>query len=144
MSETAVTLLVGAALGGLASWLVTHVYHLKASRDLRRVVDRLPDVVREAVQESTLDKLTVDDLNDALRARVVDATRASGFPYKACPRCGSQDLAITKQFHSAEPDSDEDGNINWSPINCATISCMSCGWSENEIDGARPVYLSDE
>ena len=134
-------LAIGAALGGLASWLVTHVYHVKGNNALRRLVDRLPDVVRLAVQASTVEKLTVDELNEALRARVIDETRASGFPYKACPCCGSEDLVVSKEFYDADPEADEDGHINWSPIFCPTLTCMSCGWKENAIDGSRPAYM---
>jgi len=144
MSLEVYSLLFGAFLGGLVSWLVTHIYHVKTSRDLRRTFARLPDAIQEATAKSSLAKLTVADLNAILCARVVDSSGLTDFPYKACPRCGSGNLRVANEFHSAEPEADEEGGINWIPIRCPAITCLDCGWSENAIDGPQPSYLAEQ
>ena len=116
MAADFASLSIGALLGGVTSWAITHAYYRRSTKELKEAFSRLPETIQQVASTSTLSKLSVADLNAILRSRVIDLQGSGEFPYKACPMCGSTELEIRTDFHSAEPEANEESGANWVPI----------------------------
>jgi hypothetical protein len=116
---------VWAAIGGLVvGWPVTHLYHLKSSREQRELFRRIPEQVRDAVLKDPRGSLSVPELNALLRAKVIDPRSEASLPYRACPQCGSADLGFGPELHSVETETD---GFQY-PVWVDGVFCKACQW----------------
>ncbi|HJP18428.1 MAG TPA: hypothetical protein QF468_07250 [Nitrospinota bacterium] len=111
-------LLVGAAIGGLISWLISHAYYEKSGKDQALLFSKLSSDVRRAILEDNRDSLTVKELNKLLEEKTIDPARGGPLPYVACPKCGDENLRGGEIY-----DDRRDENY-W------IIKCEQCGWSD--------------
>ncbi len=110
---------LGLFLGGVISWLLTHLYYRRSSTEQEALYKKLSDDVRKMVLEDPRDSLTVLELNRLLDSKTIDKHRINQghpLPYKACPKCGSKNLAR--------------GEINRADDNYLVISCKDCDWQD--------------
>ncbi len=124
-----VLLVVGAAIGALASWAVTHAYHMRAAREQRLLFAKLSKEVRDAILADTRVGLSVTELNQLLAAKTIDPADEGPLPFVACPKCGSEDLDYGGDV---EVDVDSHGLMTGTPYD--TVRCNACGWYRTEID----------
>jgi hypothetical protein len=115
-----VTFIAGLILGALASWGITHCYYKRSSVDQERLYGKLSAEVRNAILEDSREKLSIPELNQLLDDKTI-ARDASGdpLPFKACPRCGSEDLERKEML---DEDHDEMYYAIW---------CKHCGWGDS-------------
>jgi predicted RNA-binding Zn-ribbon protein involved in translation (DUF1610 family) len=114
-----IVFLLGLLLGGAISWLVAHVYYRKASKEQEVLYKKLSSDVRKMILKDPRDSLTVFDLNRLLNSRTIDKHRMNQgdpLPYKACPKCGSTDLARDE--------------INQADDNYFVVYCKDCDWKD--------------
>lgn len=128
-----VTFIAGIILGGLVSWAITHAYHVRASRDQKTIFNKLTRDLRELILQDKRAHLSVSELNAILKDRTIDTSSDDSLPYKACPKCGSDNLN-----HSEDYDVEVEVGDSGDPIHSATpygvIECEDCGWKDTELD----------
>lgn len=112
-----ITLFVGAVLGGMISWVITHLYYQKSTTEQKAITSKLSREVKEAILNLHTEKLTVKDLNKLLEEKTIDG-EANGdpLPFKACPKCGSTKL--------------ERGSADYHDDLYYFIKCTECEWNE--------------
>ena len=103
-------------LGAFSSWLITHIYYKKSCK----AFDKLPDTIKEILLETSVEKLSIVELNKIFNAKVYDTENPDDpLPYKCCPTCGSEYL----KFYPIE-DYEHDRRY-------ACVECKKCGWTDS-------------
>lgn len=111
----------GLILGGVISWIITVVYHRKSSTVQELLFNRLTIEVREAILSDTRQKLTASELLELFNKKIINADiKEEGYPYIACPKCGSEHIEKGQGMNSIF-----DGAYDW-------VKCEACGWSERK------------
>ena len=110
------------AVVGLVGIGVTHFYHVRAGREQKTMLDRLPDEIVDILKEDAREKLTIPELNDLIFEKSIDwdAPHQPGNPYtpwKACPRCRNTELTY------GEVDGPRDHRYY-------ITGCKECNWFE--------------
>jgi len=123
----------GIILGGLVSWVITHVYHVLSSRDQRAVFNKLTAELRYLILQDKRAHLTVEELNTILHDRTIDSSSDDPLPYKACPKCGSENLIRSKDYQ-VEVEAGDFGEPFHTAALYGTIECEECGWRDTELD----------
>lgn len=121
---------LGLIIGIIVTWLVTHIYYKKAFRDQKLLYDKISRNLRKWILADTRTHLSVKDLNSLLEEKTIDPNSDYPFPYKVCPKCGSNNIIRYKDIQG-EPDYC-DGEMTYSPIYFNAISCEDCGWTLSE------------
>jgi hypothetical protein len=112
-----VLFVLGAILGGLISWGIAHTYYAKSSRDQKAVFNKLTKEVRSIILQDKRESLTVQELNELLEKKTIkNPIGDDPLPYKACPKCGSENLRRGELF--TQDDS------------YYVIQCADCQWSD--------------
>lgn len=119
--------------GALLSWLFTHVYYKKSSRDAMTLYNKLSKDSRDLILESKNSSLTVKDLNTLLKNRVLDEKTNEFFKHRVCPVCGSTNLERNVD-HLVDAEPGDGGLPIYSAIEYPTIECLDCGWKKSGID----------
>ena len=70
--STVVALFVGALLGGLLSWLITHRYYVKSNEEQRILYDKLSQDVRIAILNASSKNISKNELDDILKNINID------------------------------------------------------------------------
>jgi len=117
-------------LGGLISWLITHQYYRVSNRDQSAVFDKLSQELKETILGDERKHLSVEDLNVLLRSRTIDEKSTDPLPYKACPKCGSENIYKTKEIF-ADAEADGFGEVSYTPTEIDAMKCPDCDWEEN-------------
>lgn len=110
--------IAGVILGGLVSWLITHVYYVKSGRDQRIIYDKLTTDVRNVILQDQRDKLSVPELNALIDQRTIDPDANHPLPFVACPKCGASNL---QRQQAIDERHDEMYYI---------VNCPKCAWHE--------------
>ena len=116
-----IKLLISAVLGGIFSWLITHIYSKKTLSDQEIIFSKLSDNLKKTILYSKAKNLTVKDLNNLIEKQTIDyKDMQSGdpLPYKACPKCGSKNL---KKGEYMDYKKDESYYV---------VRCKKCGWQD--------------
>jgi len=115
-------------VGAGIAWFFAYLFYKKGSKGFNKLSDELKTAIINSPKETPL---TVKDLNAIIDKRVVDETMESNeLPYKACPKCGSENLA---RGEDVLVDYDADGfSMTGTPY--PTIECLDCGWEKTAID----------
>jgi len=124
---------IGLLVGALISWGIAHAYHRKASRDQRKIFDKLSSEVREVILSDKRESITVAQLNELLRKKTLDESSDDVLPYKVCPKCGSENILRTNDF-IVDVEPGDDGMPFHTAAPYKTIECDDCGWKDDEID----------
>jgi predicted nucleic-acid-binding Zn-ribbon protein len=77
--------------------------------------------------------LTVTDLNELLRDKVIDRTSSETLPYKVCPKCGSKNISRSTDL-IVDGEVGDDGETSQTATPFGTIRCLECGWRDDEIE----------
>ena len=114
--------IVATVLVGLAAILVTHLYHVRAGREQKTMLGKLPDEIVDILKEDAREKFSILELNDLILEKSIDldAPHEPGNPYtpwKACPRCGNTELTYSE-------DDRRPGHTYY------ITSCNECNWFE--------------
>lgn len=128
---------MGLAIGAAISWLLTHVYHLRADRDQKAIYDKMSQELKSAIRDNHRGNLTVADLNDLLKKQTVDETTADKLPYIACPRCGSRQIERLQKA-IVDFDAGDDGEPCPSGFPYEAVRCLACDWHTSELAVADP------
>jgi len=121
-----VGLIVGIVAGATASWAITHLYYRRGSQDQDRLWLKLSEELRDVILNDKRSALSVVELNELLAEKTIDPNSSAMFPYKACPKCGSQALTNGTDY---VVDTDEDCRVPY-----YNLSCRNCGWKDSEVD----------
>ena len=73
--------IIGVILGAIASWLVTHIYYRKGSREQRNLFNKLTEDVREAILQNPSEVLRDVELLkvlEKLKTDPIDTERLTG------------------------------------------------------------------
>lgn len=73
----------------LATWVVAHFYYRRGTKDLRHIVDKLPESVATKLAEEQRRKLTLSELEELIQEADAYPTPFGLFPNK-CPHCGGR------------------------------------------------------
>jgi hypothetical protein len=106
----------GLLIGGLITWLVTHFYYRLTHRDQKTLYNKLSKDIRDAILQDAREKLTVKELNNLINEKALDLVMSSPLPFKACPKCGSENLK-GGEYKDVERD-----DLYY------YIKCEDCGW----------------
>ena len=119
--------LSGLICGGLISWGITHAYDKKSSKERDALFNKLSEELREVILGDEREKLSVLELNELIREKTIDEEVGEAIPYyKACPKCGSEDLEKTSE---AIVDGDREGISLAGYVDF--VHCKKCGWEKN-------------
>ena len=125
-------LLIGIVAGAAASWLITHFYSAKGSRDQNTLYNKLTAEVRDAILADKRASLSVRELNELLSDRTINPAAVGPLPYKACPRCGSTSI---EHDEDALVDGDvSDGMLVLEHYPYKIVRCTKCDWAASELD----------
>ena len=80
----------GLIIGGFTSWVITHIYYKKSSQDQKKIYDKLTDEVKDIILNTQKDHLSIKELNDLIKDKVTIKDSKDIYPYKFCPKCGSE------------------------------------------------------
>lgn len=122
---------LGLVLGGLVSWLITHVYYRIATKEQDAVYKKLSKKLQTWILADTRKHLSVADLNALLEQKTIDPDSDYPFPYKACPKCGSANVYRTTDVEG-ECEAGDNGEPFWTPIYFKALACDDCGWKLSE------------
>jgi len=110
---TMVELIIGAILGGIISWAVTHFYYKKASTDI-------PDWAKQIVEKLPQSKPTESELLELFQEALDtgDVVPDPILGYVACPNCKApasdfEEKGFGDEYHTI-----------------VVKTCPHCGWSE--------------
>jgi len=122
------TLIIGIVVGAIITWILAHHYYIRATKDQSELFHKLDDNLRETILNDRKEKLSIKELNELLESKTIDKTHGGLFPFKACPKCGSENLRIGTDN---DPYHDGDDYVR-NPFEL--IQCLDCGWSKTEFD----------
>jgi len=112
-----VLLVLGAIVGGLISWGIAHTYYAKSSQDQRTIFNKLTKDVRSVILKDKRESLSIRELNELLEKKTIKKpTSDDPLPYKACPKCGSENLKRGELFMQDD--------------SYYVIQCADCQWNE--------------
>jgi predicted nucleic-acid-binding Zn-ribbon protein len=144
-------LVIGIVAGAVASWLITHLYYTKGSRDQTTLYNKLTAEIRDVILADKRASLSVRELNELLSERTIDPAATGPLPYKACPRCGSTSI---QHDEDAFVDGDvSDGMLVLEHYPFKIVRCTNCNWEASELDDPshhvapppnNPLQLSEE
>ena len=125
-------LVIGVVGGAVASFLITHAYYVRSTKSQKEVFEKLSEDLRTIILGDRRESLSVKELNELIRKHTYDPEADERFPYRACPKCGSQELYM-------DVDTVVDGEMDDGiPVLTAThfdkIVCDTCGWSKSVLD----------
>lgn len=75
------SLVVGLVVGGIISWLITHIYYKKSTRDQKIVFDKLSVDIRDSILSNpgeTIDLGELKNLLENISSGPVDTSRLRG------------------------------------------------------------------
>jgi predicted RNA-binding Zn-ribbon protein involved in translation (DUF1610 family) len=114
------TFILGLVLGALASLGITHLYYKRSSVDQELLYRKLSTEVRCAILDDSRENLSIPELNQLLDDKTIDRdTSGHPLPFKACPKCGSEDLERKEVL-----DERHDEMYYF-------IGCKQCGWGDS-------------
>jgi len=122
----------GIVLGGLVTWIISHVYYVISNKEHRQIADKLSSELKELILSDRRAHLSVAELNGILRERTLDPNSRNTLPYKACPKCGSENIFRSKDF-IVDTELGDDGMPSHTATPYGTIQCEDCGWRDDEI-----------
>jgi len=128
-----ITLVLGIIIGGIITWYVAHAYYKKAYHDQEALYNKFSSNLREWILADTRRHLSVPDLNQMLEEKTIDKDSDYPFPYKACPKCGSDNIYRGKDA-DADVDVGDEGEAVFTPIYYKAMQCEECGWQISEIN----------
>ena len=136
---------------GIIATMIALIYSLYQSnitkKDVKEVVkeehielfNKLSKEVRTIILEDKRDSLSVKELNELLTKKTIDLKSTKLFPYKCCPKCGSENIEEFDDFLGADVDSDGLAIPYW----IKAIECNNCGWYDNEeMQSTRDYFAS--
>ena len=129
-------LLVGALLGGFISWIITHSYYKKSSVEQKAIFNKLSTEIKQTILKDKRDSLTVKELNELLEEKVIDRESKDTLPFKACPKCGSENI-VSGEDAIVDYDVGDEGEPVPSPTLYGTVKCRDCGWEKTELDSYK-------
>jgi len=91
---------------------------LNADSDARILMSMMSDDLKNVIRTAGRDSLTVRGLNELLEERVIDKNDDGPLPFRACPKCGSDQL---QHFDHLDAESDEMYYV---------IRCTDCSWGD--------------
>ena len=127
-------LAIGIIFTALITWISCHYYYKKAYHDQNKLFDKIPEYIRQGIIEDQRDRLTVKELNKLIRLKTIDQHEEGVRKFKACPKCGSQNITIGKDIIDVDADGDLESGPIFTPICADTITCGDCNWTKNEFD----------
>lgn len=113
--------------------LITHFYHILSDRNQKLLYKKLSSELRDIILSDKRKSITVSRLNELLRNKTLDAKYDKELPYKACPKCGSENLVRSKDF-IVDEEAGDDGLPFQTTTPYKTIECDDCGWRDDEIE----------
>ncbi len=106
-------------LSAIISWGIAKFYYRRSSVDQNRLWGKFTNELRQILLDDPRTSLSVIELNELLENKTIErAPTGSPLPYKACPKCGSEELERKSSVNQ------QDDEIYY------TIGCKLCGWGE--------------
>jgi hypothetical protein len=127
------TFIAGIAIGALVSWAIAHVYYRRASKDQASLYKKLSSDLRGWILADTRKHLSVADLDALLQEKTIDPSSSGTLGFKACPKCGSENLSRESDLE-VDTDVGDYGEPVHSPIYIPAIACLDCGWRRSACD----------
>lgn len=121
----------GLIIGGLISWAITHIYYEKSSKDQKIIYDKLTEDIRNIILEDKRSSLSIKELNELIHKKVTIEGSNDKYPYKFCPKCGSE--SINRYTDHVVDGEMNDGEPSYSATPFEVVECKSCGWKETEL-----------
>jgi hypothetical protein len=125
--------------GAVISWILTHLYYRRGNRDQNKFFNKFSKDIREMILADKRDSLSVLDLNDLLRKKIIDYEIPGPFKYKACPKCGSSNLWRGKDYW-VDVEAGDNGEAVYSGTPYSVIECMDCHWRKAELESNKEAF----
>jgi hypothetical protein len=109
-----VELLIGAILGGILSWVITHIYYKKSSKE---IPDWAKPIIKKLPQSKPTRAKLLKLFQDALNTGDIIADPMLG--HVACPKCKAPASDFEEQLFE-----DEHHTV-------VSKTCPHCGWSKD-------------
>ena len=121
----------GLIMGGLISWVITHIYYNKSSQDQRNIYNKLTEDVKSMILEDKRESLSIKELNELINKKATIEDSDDIYPYRYCPKCGSEDISrYTDHVVDGEM---EDDIPSYTATPFEVVECKQCGWQESEL-----------
>lgn len=117
--------------GALLSWIIAHFYYKLSNKDKNKFFNKFSEEVRNVFLSDKRDTLSIYDINDILRHKIIDKTIEGPFKYKVCPKCGSKNLIRSKDYF-VDVDIGDYNEPTYFGIPYDVIECNECGWRKTE------------
>jgi len=125
---------IGIIFGAIIAWSIAEKYYKRSNIDQSILYNKLTEDLRKIILADKRDLLTIKELNDILKERVIDGQSLNRFPFKLCPKCGSENIC-----RDTDVIVDYDRGDGGEPVPSATsyeiVGCNDCGWRRTELDG---------
>jgi len=118
----------GMLVGVIITWIIARHYYFRATKDQATLFYKLDDSLRKTILNDQREKLSVKELNEILTSKTLDENYKGKLPFKACPKCGSENLQ-----RGIEYDVEHDGE-NFIGIPYGSIVCIDCGWVKTDFN----------
>ena len=124
-------------LGALITLVVSHLYFKRSGKEQFLIYNKLSDELKKIILNDQREKLTVKELNELLKEKTIDPNSKEIFPFKCCPKCGSDNIV-----HDTDHIVDVDVGDFGEPMPYATpykkIYCYDCSWEKDELNLFSP------
>ncbi|MCK4339461.1 MAG: hypothetical protein KAW87_05690 [Candidatus Cloacimonetes bacterium] len=115
------------------TWIIAHIYYKSSKKDQDDLYKKLNSETRDIILKVQKDSLSVKELNEILEEKVFDKESSEIFPYKVCPKCGSENLIRSFEY-IVDTDIGNNGEPFHTASKCPTIECFDCGWKKSTMD----------
>lgn len=112
------------------SWLITRYYYIRSTKKEKELYEKLSSEVRNAILEDQRKKLTVEELNKILISKTVNKNHKGPLPYKACPKCGSENLFRGMEYYVIDSET---------AVPLKFVECIDCGWKMTEMEELNQI-----
>ena len=113
-----ITCIIGIMAGALLNHMYYAISNKKQEKQNNDLIRMLSKEVQDIIIRNNKENLSVLELNHLLDEKTVEDDTDDPLPFKACPKCGNEEL------NRSSCTDDERGDTYYS------IECKKCGWSE--------------
>lgn len=128
-------LLIGVSI----TWIISHFYYTRSNKTRNKFYKKFSTEVRNLIEMDKRKSLSIIELNEILREKIIDDSIEGPFQYKKCPRCGSKNLIHDKDY-VVDVNPGDFGEAVYDGTPYEIIECKDCGWKKTELDNLTETF----
>lgn len=120
--------------GSFLTWIITHFYHKINTKNQNDIYNKLSTDFKDIIIADKRDSLSIIEINNILREKIIDDNIEGPFQYKKCPRCGSENLNRETDYE-VDINTGDFGEPVYDGTPYQIIECRDCDWKKTELYG---------